>query len=483
MTTEYSYNKDQSVVSLMTAKKDGMLITQNTYAYDENGNQIQKTEKGIKTTYAYDSLNQIKAVVYDEKVTELFDYDAVGNRIKRTLQGKEENYYYNNKNQLLQIDKENDTIFYKYDNQGNTLEQTSSKGTTTYQYDIYNRTRQVTTENGDTIKNKYDPLGFRYKKEVNGETHNYIFDGWSITAETNKDGELKSREVRGYGLVKKEIDNNQYYYHQNEHGDITHLTNIDEEIENSYQYDVFGNIREQQENVENVFKYAGEQLDSETQQYYLRARFYNPVIARFTQEDVYRGDGLNLYVYVVNNPLLWADFSGYAKCSTSGTKEKLGKIPGPNGTMITQEYDNLVYGGRYTRKQQIRMQHETELTPYNTHKSRNLLKQAELLRTGPNGTVVNVKTKKEANELLQEAFPDYQKVNGVGSQDSDGPRRLTTMKRFKQGGAYRKDYAIDPKTSRVYGHIDENNPHGKYPHINIKRKDKTNVLINITGEK
>ncbi|MEY8321851.1 RHS repeat-associated core domain-containing protein [Lachnospiraceae bacterium 46-61] len=150
---------------------------------------------------------------------------------------------------------------------------------------------------------------------MNGETHKYIFDGWSITAETNKDGELKSREVRGYGLVKKEIDNNQYYYHQNEHGDITHLTNIDEEIENSYQYDVFGNIREQQENVENVFKYAGEQQDQETEQYYLRARFYNPVIARFTQEDVYRGDGLNLYVYVVNNPLLWIDPSGHAKCN------------------------------------------------------------------------------------------------------------------------------------------------------------------------
>ncbi len=191
-------------------------------------------------------------------------------------------------------------------------------------------------------------MGFRYRKEVNGETHNYIFDGWSITAETNKDGELKSREVRGYGLVKKEIDNNQYYYHQNEHGDITHLTNIDEEIENSYQYDVFGNIREQQENVENVFKYAGEQLDSETQQYYLRARFYNPVIARFTQEDVYRGDGLDLYVYVVNNPLLWIDPSGYAKCATTESTNNL--INGPNNKKITVEYDNLVYGGYYTRK-------------------------------------------------------------------------------------------------------------------------------------
>ncbi|MCI8628264.1 MAG: RHS repeat-associated core domain-containing protein [Firmicutes bacterium] len=117
---------------------------------------------------------------------------------------------------------------------------------------------------------------------------------------------------------------------------MTHLTNIDEEIENSYQYDVFGNIREQQENVENVFKYAGEQLDNETQQYYLRARFYNPVIARFTQEDVYRDDGLNLYVYVVNNPLLWIDPSGHAKCPNSSNNEnELNKYPGR--TILAQE--------------------------------------------------------------------------------------------------------------------------------------------------
>ena len=171
-------------------------------------------------------------------------------------------------------------------------------------------------------KNKYDPLGFRYQKEVNGDTSRYIFDGWSIVAETNKEGEIKSREVRGYELLKKETKEAGYFYHQNEHGDIIYLSNTAGKIENSYSYDVFGNIREEKENVENVFKYAGEQLDSETQQYYLRARFYNPIVGRFTQEDVYRGDGLNLYVYVVNNPLLWIDPSGYAKCSTSDDKNK-----------------------------------------------------------------------------------------------------------------------------------------------------------------
>ena len=48
-----------------------------------------------------------------------------------------------------------------------------------------------------------------------------------------------------------------------------------------------------------------------TQQYYLRARFYNPVIARFTQEDTYRGDGLNLYAYCANNPVFYVDPSGH----------------------------------------------------------------------------------------------------------------------------------------------------------------------------
>lgn len=63
------------------------------------------------------------------------------------------------------------------------------------------------------------------------------------------------------------------------------------------------------------FRYTGEQYDILTGQYYLRARYYNPVIARFTQEDTYYGDGLNLYTYCQNNPVLYHDPTGH------GTKE------------------------------------------------------------------------------------------------------------------------------------------------------------------
>ncbi|MFH0897953.1 MAG: hypothetical protein V1855_00040 [bacterium] len=45
------------------------------------------------------------------------------------------------------------------------------------------------------------------------------------------------------------------------------------------------------------------------------------------------------------------------------------------------------------------------------------------MKTGENGTTVNVKTKIEADKLLKEAFPDYQKVKGIGSEDAAGLRK------------------------------------------------------------
>ncbi|MEQ2390660.1 RHS repeat-associated core domain-containing protein, partial [Waltera intestinalis] len=63
----------------------------------------------------------------------------------------------------------------------------------------------------------------------------------------------------------------------------------------------------------NRIRYTGQQYDELTEQYYLRARYYNPVAGRFMQEDVYQGDGLNLYAYCGNNPVVYDDPSGYAR--------------------------------------------------------------------------------------------------------------------------------------------------------------------------
>ena len=93
----------------------------------------------------------------------------------------------------------------------------------------------------------------------------------------------------------------------------------------------------EEESVENRFGFAGEMMDAVTGQYYLRARFYNPVIARFLSEDTYYGDGLNLYAYCHNNPVGYVDPSGHASKVISSSDPNVmdiisrttdGRIPG-----------------------------------------------------------------------------------------------------------------------------------------------------------
>ena len=120
-------------------------------------------------------------------------------------------------------------------------------------------------------------------------------------------------------LISAHIYVSVYHYVSAEQGSITHVLSEDAEILNNYSYDAFGNIIQKTEKVENRFCYNGEMLDPVTQQYYLRARFYNPVIGRFTQEDTYYGDGLNLYQYCQANPVGYVDPSGH-NCGTTQSR-------------------------------------------------------------------------------------------------------------------------------------------------------------------
>ena len=103
-----------------------------------------------------------------------------------------------------------------------------------------------------------------------------------------------------------------YYYSVDEQGSTDFIIDRSGKVKNEYWYDAFGNVLESKQEVHNRITYTGQQFDSITQQYYLRARFYNPVIGRFSQEDIYRGDGLNLYAYCGNNPVVYWDPSGYS---------------------------------------------------------------------------------------------------------------------------------------------------------------------------
>lgn len=166
--------------------------------------------------------------------------------------------------------------------------------------------------------------------EENGQLVKFLYnEDREAVAEEESDGNV-IRYIRGLGLISSDSEKAKTYYHyvSDEQGSITHVINGEEKesgelpqedvqsrVLNHYEYDAFGNTIRCEEQVHNRFHYTGEQYDPLTGQYSLRARYYNPVIAGFTQEDTYYGDGLNLYTYCQNNPILYHDPTGH------GTKE------------------------------------------------------------------------------------------------------------------------------------------------------------------
>ncbi|WP_235941793.1 polymorphic toxin-type HINT domain-containing protein [Paenibacillus puerhi] len=164
-----------------------------------------------------------------------------------------------------------------------------------------------------------------WERTENGQTTRYYWDGDQIIAEAavkNGDVTLTARYIRGRGLIAREDSRGKDYYIHNAHGDVVELRDRTGARLNSYSYDIWGNPKQQIEQVSQPFRYSGEMWDNATHLQYLRARWYDPSMHRFINEDTYEGDitnplTLNLYTYVYNNPLRYTDPSGHCGISNS----------------------------------------------------------------------------------------------------------------------------------------------------------------------
>ena len=301
--------------------------------------------------YTYDNLNRLSSVQYSTAGTENYTYDNAGNRLSKTNYNAAGGvttvnisavYTYDSLNRMTESLTDDIILAYKgrttyqYDNSGSLLTETTTQldyiseqvletdletglpilpQIKSYSYNAFEQNISVTNADGSYQQIIYDARGLRISTIENGYRSDFVFDRGSIIAEFDGSGTLTSRNIRGYDLLAQKDDKDRLnYYLHNAHGDITSMIDASGKVLNSYQYDAFGDTITYSETVANRFRYTGEQFDTITGQYYLRARYYDPQVGRFTQEDTYRGDGLNLYAYVGNNPVSFVDPSGHEKC-------------------------------------------------------------------------------------------------------------------------------------------------------------------------
>ena len=225
-----------------------------------------------------------------------------------------------------------DVTLYSYDNNGNQIRKDQSRDDLTdkpkmglslatvnsgygYEKFTYNGFNQLTAfedEAGNKATYEYYSDGLRLSKTVNGAKSSYIWTDNNLSMEIKSDEVISYAKAPGYmrtGSSKDSLYRNDKLYLFNGHGDVTSMVDKSGKVTKTYRYDAFGNEVNRDKNDTNPFRYCGEYWDNETESIYLRARYYNPSIGRFTTEDPIK-DGSNWYAYCSGNPVLFKDTNG-----------------------------------------------------------------------------------------------------------------------------------------------------------------------------
>jgi RHS repeat-associated protein len=197
-------------------------------------------------------------------------------------------------------------------------------GDDTYTWDMAGRLASVSNTSDTIASYTYDAFNRRVSKTVDDVTTTFVYDGWDVVLEL-VDGVRSAYYVRtrkmDEPLARIELASNGdatlRYYHQDVQGSVVALSNEDGSITTSYTYSPFGNVNTTHiiGNVTNPILYTGQYYDVETNQYYMKNRYYSSQMGRFITEDplAFGAGDLNFYRYVGNNPVNFVDPLGLWK--------------------------------------------------------------------------------------------------------------------------------------------------------------------------
>ena len=344
---EYTYTDDGRLATEVMKNGD-VQLDRKSYQYLTNGSH--KTDLVEKIVYR-DSAENTYEYAYDHhgNITEIKKNGA--------LQAK---YYYDEDDRLVWESNLafNETYCYTYRKNGDRVQksihnlcwvlygESSAKETIGMQY----TDDKLTTVSGEAIE--YDEVGnpVRYLGKTLAWSHGrrlMSYDGvafeYDEQGRRTKKGEIEfindhtGRVLKssnglqyyydGTGAVGLSCNGNLYAFRKDLVGNIIAVLDSNANVVVHYEYDAWGNHKVLDANgIEiadsthigniNPFRYRGYFYDTETGLYYLKSRYYDPQTGRFINMDgVEYADpsflnGLNLYAYCNNNPVMYVDPNG-----------------------------------------------------------------------------------------------------------------------------------------------------------------------------
>jgi RHS repeat-associated protein len=219
------------------------------------------------------------------------------------------------------------TTTYTYDFNGNLV----GDGTRTYEWDAENRLIAVKQGAATLASFAYDGAGRRVQKVAAGVTTTYAYDGDGVIEERRSPG-TTLRYVRGpvidqhWGM--RNCAGTDTYFLADHLGSVVQTTNASGTVTLTRDYDAYGNPLAG--SGQSGYAYTGREWDSEIGLYYYRARYYDPRIGRFLNEDpIGLAGGINFYRYVAANPANLTDPTGL-------------QVPAPPVDPVTITYDVVI---------------------------------------------------------------------------------------------------------------------------------------------
>ncbi|MEZ2228306.1 MAG: RHS repeat domain-containing protein [Microcoleus sp.] len=284
--TNYSYDKNGQLVA---ANSSNPVKPAEAYAYDANGNRIA-ANTGVSNRrnlqYETDPQNQLRS---DGQFS--YAYDNEGNLIRKTeiATGKLQEYQWDYRNRLVAV----------VDKAAGGQETQRVEFT----YDAFDRriTKKVGDKITDFVYDGQDVYADFVDNDGNGGTSPVLDRRYLHGPGTDQ-------------VLAQEDANGKVLWDLTDHlGSVSDLVDNSGAVQNHIIYDSFGNVLSQSNpDASSRYLFTGREFDRETGLQFNRARYYDPGTGKFLSEDPIGFDGgdANLYGYVQNSSVNTTDPTG-----------------------------------------------------------------------------------------------------------------------------------------------------------------------------